>query len=144
MNMKHFTYYALISTFVLVTFSCDTKGPADYTMYVHIDDWTHKYEPGTEKEFPVVITNKMEDKYDGQVVLRIMRGDSVVSEVQQEVVIAKLEKSTAPLSITFPQAEGTYEVVAEIVAPDGHTVKSRRVVEVDKPIVLDSLDLSEL
>jgi len=142
--MKSYIYLLVSICFLGGLTSCDPKTPSDYTMYIQIDDWTHKYDPGAEKEFHIVITNKMEQAYQGDVVLRIVQNDSVINESTTQVEVAKLEKTTQVINVLMPEAEGTYEIVAEIVAPDGHSVKSRRIVEVDKPIVLDSLDISEL
>ncbi len=142
--MRSYKYLIISICMVLGLTSCDPRTPSDYTMYVQIDDWTHKYDPGAEKEFPIVITNKMEQTYHGDIVLRIIQKDSVINESTSKVEVAKLDKITQAINVVMPEAEGTYEIVAEIIAPDGHSVKSRRIVEVDKPVVLDSLDISEL
>ena len=113
---------------------CKESQPSDYTMYVNIEDWTHKFEPGAPKDYPIKFTNRMKWNFKGELNLHVLSGkDTLISELEP-CTVAKNHEDTVWVSVQMPQEEGTYEVVAVAAAPDGHLVKSRRIIEVEKPL----------
>ena len=119
--------------------SCSESQPSDYTMYVNIEDWTHKFEPGAAKDYPVKFINRMKWNFKGELEVHILSGkDTLVSELAS-CAVPKNQEDTVWVSVQMPQKEGTYEVVALAEAPDGHLVKSRRIIEVDKPLSWEDL-----
>ncbi|MEM6628874.1 MAG: hypothetical protein AAF694_04345 [Bacteroidota bacterium] len=116
--------------------SCEKPKPADYAMYVNIEDWTHKFQPSSTKSYPIKLTNRMKWDFNGEVEINILAGKDTLIKEWESLKVPKGLEDTVWISVQMPEAEGTYEVVAIAEAPDGHLVKSRRIIEVDEPITL--------
>lgn len=115
---------------------CEEPHPSDYTMHINIEDWTHKFEPKATKAYPITVKNRMKWDYKGAVKLHILQKSDTLDVFQQDCVLPKDATDTVWVDLVMPEAEGVYELVAHVQAPDGHLVKSRRIIEVEKPFLL--------
>ncbi|RMG27670.1 MAG: hypothetical protein D6730_06775 [Bacteroidetes bacterium] len=105
------------------------------SVFVTIDDFTHQFEPNSKHQVPVVITARGEKGWEGEVRLMVKKGEEVLYQTQQEVVVDKESEQRIELEIQLPEAEGNYEIVAEITGHHGKAVKNRRLIEVHKPLI---------
>ena len=116
--------------------ACEAPHPSDYTMHINIEDWTHKFEPKATKAYPIKVTNRMKWDYNGEVQVLILQKTDTLQAFEQTCVLPKDATDTVWVDLVMPEVEGVYELVAHVQAPDGHLVKSRRIIEVEEPFLL--------
>ena len=121
---------------LLGVLACYQPKPSDYTLYISIEDWTHKFEPQASKSYPIEVSNQMRWNFKGDVWVHILQKQDTINEYKNPCSIPKKELDTVWVDLVMPEREGVYEIVASVVAPDGHQVKSRRIIEVEKPFIL--------
>ena len=93
---------------------------------VVIDFWEEKTGLGSTATIPVRVVNDLNTPWKGEVVLRVVRDGQVLSEQRKQVKADALELGLAEFTVTFPEAETTAQLVAEIAGGDGQPVRSLR------------------
>ncbi len=116
--------------------ACSQPKPSDYTLHISIEDWTHKFKPQATKSYPIEVSNRMRWNFKGDVWVHILQKQDTLKEYKNPSSIPKGGVDTVWVDLLMPESEGVYEIVASVVAPDGHRVKSRRIIEVEKPFTL--------
>jgi beta-galactosidase len=98
-----------------------------------LDVWADELPAGAKRPMEVVAINDLDTAWTGQVRLRVVTGDRVVSVLSQPCTIAPLGRSVVTLEATLPTEPGRYTLSAELVRGSEKPVRSRREVQVKAP-----------
>lgn len=131
--MKDLLFVILLTSSVLGACGPENKVVSS-AVFVSIDDFTHKYEPGSKASLPLVVLTTGEKAWQGPLSLKVMKGDSLISQVEQSVQLAKETEERFMFSIELPRKEGVYQLVAELPGHEGQAVRNKRLIEVETPI----------
>jgi hypothetical protein len=101
---------------------------------VMLDFWADRIRPGTPEKIPVHVVNDLYADWSGPVVLRVMQGDSLLSEQSRELHVPALGEGGVDFSITIPADSGEFRLVAEIRGAGGEPVHSIRDVVTGMPV----------
>lgn len=128
--------FASVFCLSLVVAGCSSGTSPQETdaVFVTINDWTHKFQPNSTFEVPVVLTTRGKRGWEGEVRVYVKQGDDILAETRAQAEVPESTEHALTLSLSLPEQEGTYEVVAEVTGHQGQTVKNRRLIEVDKPL----------
>ena len=107
------------------------------SVYVTINDYTHKYAPGANAEVPINIQAFGKKDWEGEVSLMLKQKDSIILTQKMTTSVEADSTTSIHLSIDLPEPEGTYELVAQITGHEGQPVMSRRLIEIERPIEWD-------
>ena len=133
--MKLYPFPIYLALLFLFSWGCGSGNESTYYA-VTINDWTHKYEPGQEKSLPVTLTARGSNGYSGNIQVHIKQDTSIVSTATTDAEVEANSEQQFTVTLTLPEAEGKYEIVAEIVGDRGQPVLNRRLIEVEKPLDL--------
>lgn len=134
--MYKFTCYLIICLCLSLAACSSESQYATSSVYVTINDWTHKFPPGATHTVPMTIMTRGKKGWEGEVKVMVKKGGEIINEVIGNLEVAKETEEKLSLEIELPKEEGTYEIVAEITGHQGQPVKNRRLIEIDKPIEL--------
>ena len=80
-----------------------------------IDQFDREYHSSKEINVPVAIYNDLEDNWKGDMIFKIVSGDSIVDQKHVEnVTINPYQKEIYEFNVTLPAIAGEYEMIAEI------------------------------
>ena len=100
---------------------------------VMVDFWAGRIRSGAPENVPVHVVNDLYTGWSGPVILRVMKGDSVLSEQSRELQVPALGDGGVDFSVRIPGGSGRFRLVAEIRGAGGETVRSLRDVEIGEP-----------
>ena len=106
---------------------------------VAIDFWEDRLPKGSTACVPVRVINDLNTAWSGDIVLRLMHGDRVLSDKRQAVRAEALELGSAEFDVSFPAEESDVQLIAEIRSADGQPVRSLRDIQIRE--VAQSLSL---
>ena len=87
---------------------------------------------------PVVVSNDLNQPWQGPVALRLMRGERVVFEQSKpDCRLAPRGQATVVFDVAWPKETGAYVLVAELRGADGEAVHSVREMEILDAVRLD-------
>ncbi|MEW6237289.1 MAG: glycoside hydrolase family 2 TIM barrel-domain containing protein [Candidatus Omnitrophota bacterium] len=98
-----------------------------------IDFWDESVLPGDKKDVSISVINDLYDEWQGIVRLQIKRGDEYIGEQSQVCEVDPLGQKKLTFSIPFPNQEGKYQLIAELVGDDAKAIHSIRDFGVRKP-----------
>ena len=104
--------------------------PAFAPVGLMIDTWEKEYTRGDKINVPVFIINDLEQPFDQEIQLSILRGEQVVSTLKKMVNVKPYEVLTVHFEITIPDQTGDYLLKGEYTL-DGDNVFSLR----DIPVI---------
>ncbi len=87
---------------------------------------------GTQAEFTVAIINDLDSSFSNYFIVRIMKGDSVISSTQYRYEVRPYETNRTPVKIELPQKAGTYDLVTELHGRRNRVVRSYRQIRMFK------------
>jgi hypothetical protein len=96
---------------------CAELWKTEYT----INSWA-----GTQADFNVAIINDLDSSFRDYFVVRIMKGDSVLSSTQYRYDVQPFEIARTPVKIELPKMAGDYEVITELNGRKNNVVRSYR------------------
>jgi hypothetical protein len=100
---------------------------------VMVDFWDDRIRPDTLENIPVRVVNDLYAGWSGPVVLRVTKGDSVLSEQSRELNVPALGDGGVDFSVRVPAGSGRFRLVAEIRGAGGELVQSLRDVTIGGP-----------
>lgn len=128
-----FTFF-LLACMCLFAGACSSDNQyEDSSVYVTINDWTHKFPPNATHTVPMTIMASGKKGWEGTVKVMVKKGEDILNETEGTIKVARESEEKLSLDIQLPEEEGTYEIVAEITGHQGQPVKNRRLIEIDKP-----------
>ena len=96
-----------------------------------IDYWNDRPCGGTTARVPVVVSNDLDQPWQGPVMLRLKRGDQVLFEkAAPECQLAALGQARVVFEIVWPKETGSCVLEAELRGADGEPVRSVRDMEI--------------
>jgi hypothetical protein len=96
---------------------CAELWKTEYT----INSWA-----GTQADFNVAIINDLDSSFRDYFVVRIMKGDSVLSSTQYRYDVQPFEIARTPVKIELPKMAGDYEVITELNGRKNNVVRNYR------------------
>ncbi|MEJ2702314.1 MAG: glycoside hydrolase family 2 TIM barrel-domain containing protein [Sedimentisphaerales bacterium] len=91
-----------------------------------VDFWGGELAAGAEHEFKVYVINDLYDPWQGTVRFRMMRGDQTIAEQSGVCTVNALDRQVPSFTQAVPKETGDYQLVVELDAVDGKTVRSLR------------------
>ena len=91
-----------------------------------IDFWDEEISGGTERPLKVFVINDLHKEWKGTVSLRIVRGNSTVAEQTKDCTVDFLGREILTFEQKFPQQNGEYQIIGELIKVDGAVVRSLR------------------
>ncbi len=91
-----------------------------------IDFWDDEIPGGTERSLKVFVINDLHKEWKGTVSLRIVRDNVTVAEQTKDCTIGPLEREILTFVQKFPQRNGEYQIIGELIKVDGAVVRSLR------------------
>jgi hypothetical protein len=91
-----------------------------------IDFWDGEVAAGSKSRFKVFVINDLYRTWKGNIRVTIRRGDEVVAEKNRNCAVGSLEREILTFEQEFPPENGDYQLVAELVTPEGNKVRSLR------------------
>jgi len=98
-----------------------------------IDFWEESVALNEKKNISVSVINDLYDDWQGIVRLQIKRGDDYVSEQSQVCNVVSLGQQMLTFPAVFPNQEGKYQLIAELVSGDSKPIHSLREFRARKP-----------
>jgi hypothetical protein len=98
-----------------------------------IDFWAEQLDAGSQREFEIVLINDLHELFKGPVRLAVERDGKTVAEKITNCRIDGLDRSVLTFDMKIPNEEGQYQLIAELIRPDGIKVRSLRDFEVLAP-----------
>lgn len=103
-----------------------------------VDFYQERVEPGSKLEIPVVVLNDLTTEWSGLVQLRLVAGDSLDFPdrepgslvAEERCTLGAVDRRVLTFSVEFPKRPGVYQLVGQLIDPDGHPVRSLRQVEI--------------
>jgi beta-galactosidase len=93
---------------------------------IMIDFWGGDLAAGAEREFKIYVINDLYSDWVGTVRLRVVRGEQIVAEQSGICSVDGLGRQIVSFTQTVPDRIGEYQLVVELDAGDGNTVRSFR------------------
>lgn len=90
-----------------------------------VEMWDRTVLSGAELKVPVHVFNDTGESWQGKLKMKVMKGETVVSEQEVPLNLGKYEKMIVKRNVKMPSGVGDYELQAEILC-QGETVKSIR------------------
>lgn len=81
---------------------------------------------GKTQELPVIVINDLPEAWQGQVRLRLLRGEQVIQEKSLPCAVAALGEKNLSFSCAIPTGPGAYQFEAALVKPGSDPVRSLR------------------
>jgi hypothetical protein len=81
---------------------------------------------GTQADFTVAVINDLPVKFSDYFVIKVMKGDSLVSSSRYRYQVNPGEVSRTPVKIELPKVPGRYEVITELYGRENKVVRSYR------------------
>jgi beta-galactosidase len=100
---------------------------------VMVDFWADSVRPDTPVIVPVRVVNDLYAGWSGPVVLRVMKGDSVLSEQSRELDVPALGDGGVEFSVRILAGSGRFRLVAEIRGAGEELIQSLRDVTIGGP-----------
>jgi len=91
-----------------------------------IDFWGQDLTAGQEQQFKVFVINDLYSNWKGAVVLRVVRGDQIISQQSDTCSVDGLGREIVTFTQKIPENAGDYQLVAELAGADGQLVRSVR------------------
>jgi hypothetical protein len=91
-----------------------------------VDFWDEQLEGRTERRLKVFVINDLHKKWTGTVRLRIVRGNRTIAEQTKDCTVAPLGREILTFGQKFPQQNGDYQIIGELIEVDGAVVRSLR------------------
>jgi len=91
-----------------------------------IDFWDDEIPGGTERSLKVFVINDLHKEWKGTVSLRIVRGNSTIAEQTRDCTVSPLGREILTFEQKFPQQNGEYQIIGELIKVDGAVVRSLR------------------
>ena len=91
-----------------------------------IDFWDEEPAGGSKRQFKVFVINDLPRIWKGNIRVTIQRGSRIVSEQNKNCAVGSLEREILTFEQEFAREKGDYQLVAELVTPEGNTVRSLR------------------
>ncbi|MHC4298621.1 MAG: glycoside hydrolase family 2 TIM barrel-domain containing protein [Planctomycetota bacterium] len=91
-----------------------------------IDFWDDEVTAGSERQVEVYVINDLYRKWTGAVSLSIVDAGETVLQQSDVHSVDGLSREILSFALNVPGEAGEYQLVAELVAPDGNTVRSFR------------------
>jgi hypothetical protein len=91
-----------------------------------LDFWAEEVPRGTERELKVYVINDLENAWQGEVRLRVLREGREVSSQSKEATVPGLGREVLNFAQSVPRQPGNYTVSAELTDSKGNTVRSLR------------------
>ena len=91
-----------------------------------LDEWGDEIRSGVNHDFRIIAINDLEAEWNGKVLLQILKGDSVLAEKSEDIVIPAFGQSTATISLVTPEIPGNYTVIVSLNRDNEKPVKSTR------------------
>ena len=139
--MKSLFFLSSITKCLFILFflqACGSDGAyVQNSVYVTINDYTHKYAPKAQAEVPIDIQAFGKKDWEGEVSLMLKQRDSILLTQKSTSHVEADSTTSVSIALDLPEAEGTYELVAQITGHEGQPVKSRRLIEIERPIEWD-------
>jgi beta-galactosidase len=101
---------------------------------IMVDFWADRVRPGARENLPVHVINDLHTAWTGPVVLRLMRGDTIVVAQSRVLSVPALGEGTVAFTVSFPAVSGDFTLVAEVQGSDGERVHSLRDVVTDESV----------
>jgi len=95
-----------------------------------IDYWKDHSLHGVRARVPVVLSNDLDQPWQGPVTLRLKRGDRVSFERKQDCRLDPLGQTTVVFNVAWPDEIGPCALEAELPGADGELVHSVREIEI--------------
>lgn len=100
--------------------------PAFSPVGVFIDKFERIYPSNKEIKIPVVLFNDLEYNWNGDLVLKIIKGESVVDQKKiTNTVVEPYQSESYEFTVNLPADIGEYEIIAEIKYEDDIVFSSR-------------------
>ncbi len=93
---------------------------------VALDFWADKLPPGEKREIAVVVINDLDEKWEGDVRLRLLQDDKSVAEHKQPCEVAPLGDKWLVFPLAVPAKPGRYMLEASLVRKGSPQVRSLR------------------
>jgi hypothetical protein len=87
---------------------------------------------GTQAEFNVAVINDMDSTFTDYFIVKVMKGDSVVSTNKYRYEVRPFELHRMPVKIELPNLAGDYEVITELYGRKNKVVRSYRQIRMVK------------
>ena len=120
----------LLAALWLFSACADSQQAPPLALSVQIEDWTHRYEAGSSVSLPIRVSAQHGNGWQGEVRLQLRTQNELIEVWEQVVMVPPDSATLVEVAVQLPVEAGTYEWVAEVLHPDGHTTKSRRLIEV--------------
>ena len=95
-----------------------------------LDFWADSLAAGERRDISVVAINDLEPAWSGQVRLRVLLGEKVVSELVEPCTLAGFGDSRITFPLKAPESSGVYTLEASLVKPGAPRTRSLRDFEV--------------
>ncbi len=99
--------------------------PAFAPVGLMIDFWEKDAAPGAKKNIKVYAINDMDTEWQGDIILKINKGDQDLITRKREIIIPSFGKKLLTFEMKMPSEKGTYTLIASIDL-QGEPVKSIR------------------
>jgi len=137
MNTKK---WIVLGTLCIISMSCN-KNPDNIRLHVQLTDWTYQFEPAQSYNFPVVVSNQGDHNVSVELHLLLIQAEAVLDSSVQTFTLSASSDQKLELPLTLPTEEVNYEVVAKVPIDATRNVKSRRLIEVKKPLSKESMEM---
>lgn len=88
--------------------------PAFSPVGIMVDFWDKNLPSGEELEVEVYSINDLDEVWNGEIKLRLVREDKNIKLVSQSITIPAYGKITPDFKVTIPEEKGEYKLIAEI------------------------------
>lgn len=99
--------------------------PAFAPVGLMIDFWDKAVEAGSAKEIEIYVTNDLADDWNGKMILRIQKDNSIATNYEKEITVPRLGQQRLTFQAAMPSEKGKYRMEAE-VNYQGEPVRSIR------------------
>ena len=91
-----------------------------------IDFWAEEILAGKTLVVPVIVISDLQKPWEGEIRLRLVRGEKTVAEESQVARLDPIGRQTLRFDLPQPDEKGNYQLIAELKGPDGKPVQSLR------------------
>jgi len=100
---------------------------------IYVDNFLPQILAGAQHQFPILITNDLDQEFRGTVTVQLRRGEKVVVSQDLSVEVGKLGTAKLAGSLTMPTEVGDYQLVATLRGTPAGDVSSVRDITVMTP-----------
>jgi beta-galactosidase len=95
-----------------------------------VDYWNDRPCIATKAHVPVIVSNDLNQPWQGMVTLSVKQGERLLFQARQECRIEPLGQGKAAFDVAWPERAGPYVLQAELRGADGEPVHSIRELEI--------------